>query len=241
MKIIDINRNTLYNLYEQYPNSFNGISLEEDYLIYQGEAVNISKFNINNLLNEKTSFAAALNTLSPEEIFRIIELHVVFLTKVGLPINNIKKNKDGENKKRLLTFEEFCNIVNSSEEVNIEQGKELNTYYKYLRYLVLYEEYILPELQNILKAYREYLFDLEYVFGSNNSFNNKQEEILRKNKEFELEKAQKQGLIESNKKLELKKRNNELDEAGIASSIQVIVIIVILVIILTFVTFKLIK
>jgi len=45
MEIIEINRNTLANLYEQYPESFKDLSLDGNSLVYNGESVDISKFN----------------------------------------------------------------------------------------------------------------------------------------------------------------------------------------------------
>lgn len=246
MKIIDINRNTLYNLYEQFPQSLANISLEGDNLIYQGEAVNISKFNINNLLNEKTPFAAALNLLTEEDIFRIIELHAVFLTNVGLPIT-ISDNQGNDNEQKLLSQDEFFSQLNSDAELTNIQRKNMDTYYVYLERLVLYEEFLLPELQHLLNEYRRYLFELEYAYGVKNKFNIKQEEILRKSKEFELKKAQKQGLVDdeksqdNKKRLELKKEKKDLDEAGIISALQVIVFIVIIAIILTVITFKIVN
>lgn len=246
MKIIDINRNTLYNLYEQFPQNLSNISLEGNNLIYQGEAVNISKFNINNLLNEKTSFAGAINILTTEDIFRIIELHAVFLTKVGLPIiisdNQDKENND--NGQKLLSQDEFFSQLNSSDELTDTQRKNIDIYYVYLERLVLYEEFLLPELQHILSEFRNYLFELEYVYGVKNKFNSKQEEVLRKSKEFEYKKAQRQGLVDEGKKqnnskrLELKKENNTLDEAGVGSALLVIIFIVIIAVILTIITFK---
>lgn len=249
MKIIDINRYTLYSLYEQFPQNLANISLEGDNLIYQGEAVNISKFNINNLLSEKSSFAGAINILSNEDIFRIIELHAVFLTKVGLPINFLDNQDKANNneKRKLLSQDEFFNNLNSSDELTDKQRKDMNIYYVYLERLVLYEEFLLPELQHILKEYRRYLFELEYDYGKNNQFNSRQEEVLRRNKEFEYKKAQKQGLVDEGKKqngskrLELKKENNTLDEAGVSSALLVIIIIVIIAVILTIITFKVIK
>lgn len=249
MKIIDINRNTLYNLYEQFPQSLANISLEGNNLIYQGEAVNISKFNINNLLNEKTSFAGAINILATEDIFRIIELHAVFLTKVGLPItisdNQEKSNNDNEQK--LLSQSEFFSFLNSGDELTDIQRKNMDTFYVYLERLVLYEEFLLPELQQVLSEYRRYLFELEYGDGEQKQLNSKQEEVLRKSKEFEFKKAQKQGLVDdgkkqnNNKRLELKMEHNTLDEAGIIGTLQVIIIIVIIAVILTIITFKVVK
>ena len=49
MDIMSINRQTLYNLYEQFPESFKELSLDGNNLVYQGMMVDISKFNINEI------------------------------------------------------------------------------------------------------------------------------------------------------------------------------------------------
>lgn len=79
MEIIEVNRNTLANLYEQYPESFKDLSLEGNDLVYGEERIDISKFNINDLMSDDNQFATSLSVLSSEDIFRIIRLHAVML------------------------------------------------------------------------------------------------------------------------------------------------------------------
>jgi len=79
MNIIEINKQTLYNLYEQFPESFSGLKLEGNNLVYKGEAVDISNFNINDLLTPETDFYSSLSVLSSEDIFKIIRLHAIKL------------------------------------------------------------------------------------------------------------------------------------------------------------------
>lgn len=79
MNILDVNRNTLANLYEQYPENLYGLSMDGNNLVYKGEYCDISNFNINDLLNGDTNFAASLSVLDAEDIFRIIRLHALGL------------------------------------------------------------------------------------------------------------------------------------------------------------------
>ena len=76
MNIIDINRATLYNLYEQFPESFKNLNLEGNNLIYNSEAIDISNFNINELLDPITKFSSSLSVLSSKDIFQIIKIHI---------------------------------------------------------------------------------------------------------------------------------------------------------------------
>lgn len=80
MEIIEVNRNTLANLYEQYPESFKDLRLDGNNLVYAGQKVDISEFNINDLMGVDNQFASSLSVLSSEDIFRIIRLHAVMLS-----------------------------------------------------------------------------------------------------------------------------------------------------------------
>ena len=79
MEIININRNTLAGMADAYPESFNDLGLDGNYLTYGSERVDISNFNINDLLSEDNAFASSLGNLTSEDIFRIIRLHAVML------------------------------------------------------------------------------------------------------------------------------------------------------------------
>ncbi|MGN1371646.1 MAG: hypothetical protein ACI4XM_05185 [Candidatus Coprovivens sp.] len=90
MNILEVNKYTLANLYEEYPESFKDLRLDGNYLVYNGEKTDISKFNINDLLSGETNFAASLSVLSSEDIFKIIRLHALHLES----INNKKKDNN---------------------------------------------------------------------------------------------------------------------------------------------------
>ena len=79
MNILEVNRGALANLYEQFPESFKGLRIQGQYLVYGGESCDISKFNIYDLINGSPNFSANLDTLTAEDIFRIIRLHTLSL------------------------------------------------------------------------------------------------------------------------------------------------------------------
>lgn len=148
MDILEINRETLYRLYNQFSNSFNGLSLDGNYLVYNNEKVDISNFNINDLLSGETRFTASLDLLSPEDVFKIIRLHATLLNKPLTNTNNvntvekeveiikqnnplmknisvIKKNEDGFEK-------EYINIVDSNGIDHIfRNDRDVNVFYVY--------------------------------------------------------------------------------------------------------------
>ena len=91
MNILEINLKTLGDLYEQFPESFKDLSMNGNYLVYKEEQVDISKFNINDLLGSETAFAASLSVLTSEDIFRIIRLHAIQIES-KLDIQKIDSN-----------------------------------------------------------------------------------------------------------------------------------------------------
>ena len=124
MEIIYINRNTLAGLAEAYPQSFDGLRLEGNLLGYGSETVDISNFNVNDLLTEDNAFASSLGSLSAEDVFRIIRLHAELLkSKDKTPKeskqeiikkeNPLLKNISIVSKTTEYGSQEFINIVDS--------------------------------------------------------------------------------------------------------------------------------
>ncbi|HAB66856.1 MAG TPA: hypothetical protein DCE23_05765 [Firmicutes bacterium] len=75
MNILDNNLDVLAKMYEQYPESLEGLRVDGNYLVYKNERTDISQFNIERLLNENSSFAASLSVLGADDIFKIVRLH----------------------------------------------------------------------------------------------------------------------------------------------------------------------
>lgn len=99
MNIIEVNRNTLAALYEKNSSSFDGITLDGNMLKHGNEEVDISKYNINDLLTDNENFAASLGSLSPEDVFKIIRLHATLLgTSKGITRGPAKSEDDSQQK-----------------------------------------------------------------------------------------------------------------------------------------------
>ena len=105
MDTLSVNANTLAVLYEQSPTSFDGITLEENMLKYNGEEVDISEFNINDLLTDNNNFAASLGSLSPEDVFKIIRLHATLLGNTNTVTKGKEKDED-ESQKKIETIKQ---------------------------------------------------------------------------------------------------------------------------------------
>ena len=80
MNMVEVNRFTLANLWEQYPNNFNGLFIDANMLVFENEHVDISEFNINDLLTGDSMFASSLSILRPIDIFKIIKVHALGLS-----------------------------------------------------------------------------------------------------------------------------------------------------------------
>ena len=90
MSILENNRNVLSQLWHQYSENLDGLSLEGNNLIYNGESIDISNFDIANLLNNQSLFLEQMSVLSAEDIFKIIRLHA--LLSNSKENNNIQSN-----------------------------------------------------------------------------------------------------------------------------------------------------
>lgn len=422
MEILEVNRNTLSNLYEQFPDSLGGLALKGKYLMYNGEKVDISEFNVNDLLGGDTAFASSLSSLSAEDIFKIIRLHATFLaskkkedkneekleiiqeenplmqsvsivrktdgvitkeyfnivdssgkdhlftndrnvdiftiyeTLKGRSNGNItpdelieainrklyqvnleqardlsesaevsedfankmntlndpyrddksvrvygneqsdiavvaddrgvdkhevvtfdknefgdlvterhhqnvtdegvtetstqdtedtkvdEKNKDVEIVEVLIPEEEFYRLLNSDLDLTEDERKSVNLFYAYLGDLVIYEDYLLPELMNLLNRFRAYVYGLQYENDESMELNKKQEEAIEKANEFELKKNDSELTKDPNKvkeevqKLTLKYNQSDSENKGTISTLLVIVAIIVVAIIMMIVT-----
>lgn len=124
MNTLDVNINILRNLYEQYPESFRGLGLDGNKLTYNGEGVDISNFNINDLLSGNQNFFASLSVLSAEDIFKIIRLHAL---KMDSTLQNVQAQSNKE-KMEILKVEDplLKNISIISKNNNGYQSEYIN-------------------------------------------------------------------------------------------------------------------
>ena len=105
MNTLEVNANTLAVLYEQSPQSFEGITLDQNLLKYNGEEVDISSFNINDLLADNNNFASSLGNLAPEDVFKIIRLHATLLSGSTITRGPAKDGED-ESQKKIETIKQ---------------------------------------------------------------------------------------------------------------------------------------
>ncbi len=128
MNILEVNRYALATLYEQFPDTFKGLRIQGEYLVLGKESCNISKFNIYDLINGNTSFSANLDSLTAEDVFKIIRLHCLSLEskdknneklEIIKQENPLLKNVTIIPKNERTGKEEIINIVDSSGKDNM--------------------------------------------------------------------------------------------------------------------------
>ena len=131
MNILEVNRQTLANLYEQFPESFKGLRIEGNYLAFGREYCDISHFNIYDLIEGNSNFAANLENLTAEDIFRIIRLHTLSLESKFTKDDNQERLEAIKQEDPLLKYvtivpknertgkDEIINIVDSAGRDNV--------------------------------------------------------------------------------------------------------------------------
>ncbi len=132
--ILNNNLDLLANLYEQYPDSFDGLRMQGEFLVYGEDACNLSKFNLYDLVNNNRSFLANIDTLTAEDIFKIIRLHTISIESKALDNedrlevikreNPLLKNVTIIPRNERTGKEEIINIVDS----NGKDNMFVNTY-----------------------------------------------------------------------------------------------------------------
>lgn len=227
MEIIDVNRGTLANLYEQFPESLKDLSMNGKYLIYLNQKVDISKFNINDLLSSNGIFFESLSVLSSEDIFKIIKLHA---TRLNSDIEEEQKDNkvlsisgDNPESEHLISEQEFYSLLSSNTPFNEKQQKEVSDYYSFLGDLALYEDFLIQDLRQEIIKFRNYGISLEY---ENSDLNIHQVESVNKLREFENKNLSSNKLTNNNlgvdnaQKLILQKDNKK---AGYSGTLELVI------------------
>ena len=127
MNILENNRKILSQLWQQYPENLEGLSLEGNNLIYNGEGIDISSFNIGEILNGQSLFSEQISVLSAEDIFKIIRLHAA-LTNSKVNDNQIS-SKESQNQEKLEALQREKPMFKNIKIVNKFNGVSNDEYF----------------------------------------------------------------------------------------------------------------
>lgn len=182
--ILENNLKLLDNLSHQFPENFEGLTNEGNYLVYKEDKVDISQYNLYMLISgENPSFGAQLSVLSPDDIFRMIKINVSY--------SNINFK---DNEKEINKEEDFYNIL-SKASITDDERRRLNGYYSFINDCIIYENLLEPNIVDCLHRFGYQVMTWE---SSNESLTVNQKEAINKYYEMQLSK-------ENNK-------NNSLDD-----------------------------
>ncbi len=162
MEILENNRIILDNIYKQSPNSVGQLKLEGNFLVYNNEMVDISEFNLNELMLGDSQFSSSLDTLSSEDVFRIIRLHAALMGNGKMrTVSEVKSEKKIEiikqenplmksislvSRPNGVGVDEFINIVDSTGENHLYKNDvNVNVFDIYDRLKAIKGENITPD------------------------------------------------------------------------------------------------
>ncbi len=130
MNTTEVNREILNSIYQQYPYAVDELKLEGDFLVYKNERVDISKFNLNDLIYGDSEFAHSLVSLKSGDVFTIIKMHVqgMELKSVPKPYDdeNIDNTRNETNKEHEVREDDVENLqdVNSDDTLSEKEEKD---------------------------------------------------------------------------------------------------------------------
>ena len=159
----------------------------------------------------------------------------------------------------LISEREFYELLQRNDELSDEERKDLSTFYGFLGDLIIYEDYLLPDLAEVLNNFRLYVFNCSNAISEGAIQPTKyQEECIKKLEELEQKAAEQQAkdnvyddepdFPDSKKettskvlKLEHSYQTANSNNSGFGSVIFVVAVVVIVAIIMTIVTLYLVK
>lgn len=168
---IKSNLEILHALYMEHMPSMYGLTNEGNYLVYNGEKVDISHFNINCLNAPGNPFMSSIDNLSPNDVFKIIKLHAFnadiemrAAALASIPKDSPEAQKLYEEQKQnqaIMCVEEFYGAINSGNPMDKKTRMEVNAFYKFIGDLIIYEDFLTDNAKNLLNRYRNYVLSLQ--------------------------------------------------------------------------------
>lgn len=219
MDILKVNIETLSNLYQIYPQNFQGLSITNQFLCLGEEKIDISQFNINELLASDCNFPSFLSNLTAKDIFNIIKVH----TKL-------------EKRENSIPSEEEFYLLLSKVRLTEEEQKKIHSFLNFTEELKAYEDCLTPEAKQILTNLNDYNLSL-FLNEDRSDKTPGQQALIIHNENSKKKKEEETKKQEEQRKLELKYQ----DSKGSIGILDVIIITLSFATILTFFTLYIIK
>lgn len=162
MEMLENNRSILNNLYQQSPSSVSELKLEGNYLVYKNDMVDISEFNLAELVYGDSQFSGSLDTLNSEDVFKIIRLHALTMGNGQMKTvgeaksekkieiikeeNPLMRNISIVSRPNGVGIDEFINIVDSKGENHLYKNEtEVNIFDIYDRLKAIKGDNVSPD------------------------------------------------------------------------------------------------
>lgn len=162
--------------------------------------------------------------------------------------NNINEDKE-EDLLPLISSNEFYDLIEKNEELSAKEKVDIETYYAFLGDLILYEEYLLPDLMQVLNTFRSYVLDLNIKLEeADEAITINQKDCIIKAEDLEEKAIQLKDKVvndeldyvstvqKNNERILKLERRYKDSNAAFVSTFAIIVCIIIVVIILTIIT-----
>ncbi len=157
----------------------------------------------------------------------------------------VKENKEEEQRIQLIPFEDFKKLyaINNTGDFTEEERKQVDLYYAFLGDLILYEDYLVPELKQILAQLRQFITELEINLEDISQATKRQTEIINKRRELENKTKEKEISTDLDKEQEYVKKlmYQKPNDSGSVATVQVITMILIVAILLVVIAMALIS
>ena len=125
--IVKKNMNTLHEMYMAHPDSMQGLTSDDNFLVFGDQRVDISRFDISTLFNPDNPFGDSLEELGPEHIFNIIKLHAEYVNTPDFVLEDSMFVPEQTDEERLEDIKkdnplmEFVTIVDKPTEFGTRQ------------------------------------------------------------------------------------------------------------------------
>ena len=154
------NMNTLAAM-QSINSALSDLKIEGDELVYNGQRVNISKFDMSLLMGDQLPFESQLANLTPEDVYKIISLHAVTMES-QTPTKQAASKNEAELEALKEKNPKLKNVVISSREgENGSKEEYINIVDTEGRDHLLFNVYKVDLIQMYMEALNKYYQDIQ--------------------------------------------------------------------------------
>lgn len=168
-ELVNNNKDEVAKLIKENSN-LQGITLEDNYLVYNGSKVNLNKLNLLYLINSKPYSKLAIdiknNKIDAQTFFEVAEINSFSIEKnlsiSEMALNNLSNEKTAD----IISVNHFKMLLTAADNLSEKERMEMIIFEKYMEILMLLddelaeENYLTPEQNYTCKAYKKNMDEL---------------------------------------------------------------------------------